>query len=193
MRPTGTGVQRRAAALCQEGGEGLRKGDLPTGLQGTALHGSDLGTAGRGSGTPYGRGYPPQRDGHSGAKEPEHPRHCRLLRRTYPLPHRIRRGVPAECIAGSEYAHRRTAVSFFTRRPHRTGAAGGGLSARGIAQGHQPQHGTARRPVPLPAGSLPVAGKRTPFHAAVRTAGEVVCAVRHAAYREAGCISLCLL
>ncbi len=46
---------------------------------------------------------------------------------------------------------------------------------------------------PLPAGSLPVAGKRTPFHAAVRTAGEVVCAVRHAAYREAGCVSLCFL
>lgn len=193
LRPTGTSVQRRAAALCQEGGEGIRKGDLSAGFQGAALHGSDLEAAGRGSGTPYGRGYPPQRDGHSGAKEPEHPRHCRLLRRTYPLPHRIRRGVPAECIAGSEYAHRRTAVSFFTRRPHRTGTAGGSLSARGIAQGHQPQHSAARRPGPLPAGSLPVAGKRTPFHAAVRTAGKVVRVVRHAAYREAGCVSLCLL
>ena len=193
MRPTGTGVQRRAAALCQEGGKGLRKGDLPAGFQGAALHGSNLGTAGRGSGTPHGRRYPPQRDGHSGAKEPEYPRHCRLLRRTYPLPHRIRRGVPAECITGSEHAHRRTAVSFFTQRPHRTGAPGGSLSARGIAQGHQPQHGTARRPGPLPAGSLPVAGKRTPLHAAVRTVREVVRAVRHAAYREAGCISLCLL
>ena len=162
-------------------------------LQGAALHGSNLGTAGRGSGTPHGRGYPPQRDGHSGAKEPEYPRHCRLLRRTYPLPHRIRRGVPAECIAGSEHAHRRTAVSFFARRPHRTGAPGGSLSARGIAQGHQPQHGAARRPGPLPSGSLPITGKRTPFHATVRTVREVVRAVRHAAYREAGCVSLCLL
>ena len=91
-------------------------------------------------------------------KNRTYPRHCRLLRRTYPLPHRIRRGVPAECIAGSEHAHRRTAVSFFTRRPHRTGATGGSLSARSIAQGHQPQHGAARRPGSLPAGSLPVAG-----------------------------------
>ena len=69
-------------------GERIRKGDAP-GFQGAALHGSDLEAAGRGSGTTYGRGYPPQRDGHSGAKEPEYPRHCRLLRRTYPLPRRV--------------------------------------------------------------------------------------------------------